>query len=136
MLFQDLVEVRLKDPEAFLVIRETLGRIGIASKKENTLYQSVHILHKQGKYALPHFKELFAMDGKPTNITQDDIARRNTIINLLAEWGLVEIVNPELTKEPTISVSQLKVVKFSDKKNWNFVQKYNCGGVVKDRSGA
>lgn len=127
MEFADLVEVRLIDPEAFLVVRETLSRIGIASKKEPILYQSAHILHKQGKYAITHFKELFALDGKPTNMDSNDIARRNTIINLLAQWGLVEIVQPELTTSPTIPISQIKIVKFGDKANWTFVQKYQCG---------
>ena len=127
MVFDDLVEVKLADSDAFLVIRETLSRIGIASKRENTLYQSCHILHKQGKYAILHFKELFSLDGKATNLDETDIARRNTIINLLAQWGLISIVNPELTKVPTLPISQIKIVKFSEKKDWKFVQKYQIG---------
>lgn len=127
MEFSDLVEVRLRDPEAFLVIRETLSRIGIASRKENTLYQSCHILHRQGKYAIPHFKELFSLDGKQTDFSEDDVARRNTIINLLAQWGLVEIVDPSKTETPVVPISQIKIVKFSEKLNWKLVTKYQIG---------
>lgn len=128
MNFEDLIEVRLRDPEAFLVVRETLSRIGIASKRDKTLFQSCHILHKRGLYAICHFKELFELDGKNTNIDENDIARRNTIVNLLAQWGLIDIVDPEKTKVPTVPISQIKIVKFSDKEEWNFVEKYQCGG--------
>ena len=103
-----LVEVKLKEDEDFLKIRETLTRIGVASRKDKTLFQSCHILHKQGKYYITHFKELFSMDGKPSNFTEDDISRRNSIANLLAEWGLVELVNPEKTKEPVSLFRRLK----------------------------
>ena len=104
-----LVEVKLKEDEDFLKIRETLTRIGVASRKDKTLFQSCHILHKQGKYYITHFKELFSMDGKPSNFTEDDISRRNSIANLLAEWGLVELVNPENTIEPVSPLSLIHI---------------------------
>ena len=128
MDFTDLVEVKIRDPESFLVIKETLSRIGIASKKSNILFQSCHILHKQGKYAITHFKELFLLDGKNTGITEEDINRRNTIINLLAQWNLISVVKPELLNG-VMSLSLIKIVKFGDKSKWTFVQKYNCGAV-------
>ena len=122
-----LVEVKLKVDEDFLKIRETLTRIGVASRKDKTLFQSCHILHKQGKYYITHFKELFSMDGKPSNFTEDDISRRNSIANLLAEWGLVELVNPDKSKEPVSPLSQIKVLPHKEKDEWNLAAKYNIG---------
>ena len=122
-----LVEVKLKEDDDFLKIRETLTRIGVASRKDKTLFQSCHILHKQGKYYITHFKELFSMDGKPSNFTEDDISRRNSIANLLAEWGLVELVNPDKSKEPVSPLSQIKVLPHKEKDEWNLAAKYNIG---------
>ena len=122
-----LVEVRLKQDDDFLKVRETLTRIGVASKKERTLYQSCHILHKQGRYYIVHFKELFALDGKPSNMSDTDVARRNTITNLLAEWDLVEILNKEQTSNPVSPISQIKVLPFKEKDEWELVAKYNIG---------
>jgi hypothetical protein len=124
---EDLVEVLLEEKDDFLKVRETLTRIGLASKKDNTLYQSCHILHKQGKYYIVHFKELFALDGKETDLTENDIARRNTIVNLLAEWELVKIVNKDQTKEPIVSMSQVKIIPYKEKDEWNLVTKYSIG---------
>ena len=126
---QSLVQVSLKESDDFLKVKETLTRIGVASKKNNTLYQSCHILHKQGKYYIVHFKELFALDGKPTDINQDDLSRRNTS-SLLQEWGLVKIVNVEVT-QPADSLSSIKIIPFSQKKDWNLVAKYNIGKKIK-----
>ena len=123
----NLVEVRLKKDDDFLKIRETLTRIGVASKKEKTLYQSCHILHKQGRYFIVHFKELFALDGKPSNFTESDIARRNTITNLLKEWDLVEIVSDSQTQNPVAPISQVEVLPFKEKQEWELVAKYNIG---------
>ena len=123
----NLVEVRLKKDDDFLKIRETLTRIGVASKKEKTLYQSCHILHKQGRYFIVHFKELFALDGKPSNFTESDIARRNTITNLLKEWDLVEMVSESQTENPVAPISQVKVLPFKEKEEWELVAKYNIG---------
>ena len=122
-----MVEVTLKEADDFLKVRETLTRIGVASKKSETLFQSCHILHKQGKYYIVHFKELFGLDGKPTDFTNDDIARRNTIANLLAEWGLVDLVIPEKSIDPVSPLSQIKVIPFSQKGDWELVTKYNIG---------
>ena len=122
-----MVEVVLKKPDDFLKVRETLTRIGVASKKSDALFQSCHILHKQGKYYITHFKELFALDGKPTDFTEDDIARRNTIANLLAEWGLVDLVVPEKTAAPVATLSQIKVIQFNQKGDWELITKYNLG---------
>ena len=122
-----LVEVTLTNPDDFLKVRETLTRIGVASKKEKTLYQSCHILHKQGRYYIVHFKELFALDGKPSNITESDVARRNTIIKLLKEWELVEIQAPALIENPVAPISQIKVLPFKDKDEWILTAKYNIG---------
>ena len=124
---ESMLEVTIKAPDDFLKIRETLTRIGVASRKDKTLFQSCHILHKQGKYYITHFKELFSMDGKPSNFTEDDISRRNSIANLLAEWGLVELVNPEKTKEPVSPLSQIKVLPHKEKDEWNLAAKYNIG---------
>jgi len=121
------VEVTLASDEDFLKVRETLTRIGVASKKEKKLYQSCHILHKQGQYYIVHFKELFGLDNKPSNFSDEDIARRNTIANLVAEWGLVKLVDPAKSKEPVAAMSQIKILPFKDKDGWELVAKYNIG---------
>ena len=123
---ESLIEVTLKEPDDFLKVRETLTRIGVASKKSNTLFQSCHILHKQGKYYIVHFKELFALDGKQTDLNEDDISRRNTIAKLLAEWDLVDIVEQQQL-QPADSMSSIKVIPFSQKTEWDLVAKYNIG---------
>jgi hypothetical protein len=122
-----LVEVTLKEPDDFLKIKETLTRIGIASRKDKILYQSCHILHKQKKYYIVHFKELFALDGKPTDFSDTDEGRRNTIINLLAEWSLLTIVDPKRTEEPITPLNQIKILSYKEKHDWNLVTKYNIG---------
>ncbi len=122
-----MVEVSLKEKDDFLKVKETLTRIGVASRKEKTLYQSCHILHKQQKYYIVHFKELFALDGKPFNFSDTDIARRNTIANLLAEWDLVGLINPSKTEEPTLPLNQLKILSFAEKEEWTLTPKYNIG---------
>ena len=119
-----MLEVRLNDPDDFLKVRETLSRIGVASRKERKLYQSCHILHKQGRYYIVHFKELFALDGKPTNLSQNDIERRNTITGLLADWDLIEIIGLD---EPKAPLSQIKVLSFKEKDEWVLETKYNIG---------
>ncbi len=121
---EKMLEVSLKEPDDFLKIRETLSRIGVASRKERKLYQSCHILHKQGKYYIVHFKELFALDGKETNLSENDIARRNTIANLLRDWGLVEVIG---TSEPVAPLSQIKIISFKEKDEWILETKYNIG---------
>jgi hypothetical protein len=124
----ELVEVTLNEQDDFLKIRETLTRIGVASKKDKTLYQSCHILHKRGKYYLVHFKELFALDGKPTDITDNDLARRNAIVNLLEDWGLLKVVNKKQTEVPEpIFLSQVKILSHKEKNEWQLVPKYNIG---------
>ena len=123
----NLVEATLKADDDFLKIRETLTRIGVASRKDKTIYQSCHILHKQGRYYIVHFKELFALDGKPSNFSEDDIARRNTIANLLAEWGLIELVNPDASSDPVAPLSQIKVLPYKEKNDWILTAKYNIG---------
>lgn len=127
---ETLVEVKLKSDEDFLKVRETLTRIGVASKKEKKLYQSCHILHKQGQYYIVHFKELFALDNKPSNFSEEDISRRNTIANLIAEWGLVDLVDKNKSKEPVATLSQIKIIPFKDKNEWELVTKYNIGRKV------
>ena len=122
-----MVEVTLRNYEDFLKVKETLTRIGVASRKNKALYQSCHILHKQQKYYIVHFKELFALDGKPTNFDQEDMGRRNTIANLLEEWGLVKINDPERTSEPVAPLSQTKIISFKDKDQWELIPKYNIG---------
>jgi len=122
-----LVEIKLNDDEDFLKIRETLTRIGIASKKDRTLYQSCHILHKRGKYYIVHFKELFALDGKSSNFDDNDIARRNTIANLLAEWGLLSLIDESKSSDTTVPLSQIKIIAHKSKSDWNLVAKYNIG---------
>tara|TARA_R100000234_G_scaffold42024_1_gene24957 strand:+ start:175 stop:579 length:405 start_codon:yes stop_codon:yes gene_type:complete len=119
-----MLEVNLKEPDDFLKIRETLSRIGVASRKERKLYQSCHILHKQGRYYIVHFKELFALDGKQTNLSENDIARRNTIAKLLKDWGLVEIQGEA---EPIAPLSQIKIISFKEKNEWSLETKYNIG---------
>lgn len=126
-ILDSLLEVKLGNEDDFLKVRETLTRIGVASKKQQMLWQSCHILHKQGKYYIVHFKELFALDGKPSNISSDDLARRNTIANLMAEWGLVTLVDPEKSKDPVAPLSQIKVLSFKEKDEWELVTKYNIG---------
>ena len=127
----DLIEVTLNEKDDFLKVRETLTRIGVASKKEQILYQSCHILHKRGQYYVVHFKELFALDGKPTDITESDLARRNAIINLLQDWGLVTVVRPQQTEVPTpIFLSQVKILSHKEKDDWELVPKYNIGKKV------
>ena len=126
-LIQAMIEVTLKEPDDFLKVRETLTRIGIASRKEKTLFQSCHILHKQGKYYIVHFKELFALDGKTTNFTENDQARRNSIANLLAEWELISLVEPDKSAEPVVPLSQLKILSFKEKDEWDLTPKYNIG---------
>ena len=124
---EEMVECTLKEPDDFLKIRETLTRIGVASRKDKTLFQSCHILHKQGRYFIVHFKELFALDGKPTNFSENDQARRNTIANLLAEWGLILLVNSERTSELTVPLNQLKILAYKEKEDWTLTAKYNIG---------
>ena len=126
-LIESMIEVTLNQPDDFLKVKETLTRIGIASYKDNTLYQSCHILHKQGKYYITHFKELFALDGKQTDISENDISRRNTITNLLAEWELIKLVDEKKSSAPVVPVSQIKIIAFKDKNNWNLKSKYNIG---------
>ncbi len=121
---EQMLEVTLNEPDDFLKVRETLSRIGVASRKERTLYQSCHILHKQGRYFIVHFKELFALDGKSTNIVSNDINRRNTIANLLSDWGLVNIVG-ELGE--TAPLSQIKVLSYKEKNEWTLETKYSIG---------
>lgn len=122
-----MIEVTLVNEDDFLKVRETLTRIGIASKKDHILYQSCHILHKQGKYYIVHFKELFALDGKPANFGEDDVARRNTIANLLAEWGLIKLVDKIKSEDPVAPLSQIKILPHKEKDDWNLVAKYNIG---------
>lgn len=126
-IIDSLVEVRLVSEDDFLKIRETLTRIGVASRKDRKLYQSCHILHKQGRYYIVHFKELFMLDGKPSNFSEEDTGRRNTIANLVAEWGLVQLIDPSKTREPVALLSQIKVLPYKEKDDWELVSKYNIG---------
>tara|TARA_B100001758_G_C17823631_1_gene310649 strand:+ start:111 stop:515 length:405 start_codon:yes stop_codon:yes gene_type:complete len=121
---EQMLEVSLKEPDDFLKVRETLSRIGVASRKERKLYQSCYILHKQGRYYIVHFKELFALDGKKTNLTENDIARRNTITGLLKDWGLIDVLG---NAEPAAPLSQIKVLSFREKNEWILETKYNIG---------
>jgi hypothetical protein len=121
------VEIRLKTKEDFLKIKETLTRIGVSSKKEKKLFQSCHILHKRGRYAIMHFKEMFLLDDLDSDISDDDIARRNTIVRLLVEWGLVDVIDPEEYKEPQLSLARLKIITHSEKKDWQLIPKYHIG---------
>ena len=132
MVVDSLIEVTLKQPDDFLKVKETLTRIGVASKKNNTLYQSCHILHKQSKYYIVHFKELFALDGKPSNFSENDEARRNAITKLLEEWNLVDIVDSAKIEELLVPVSHLKIISFKEKDQWRLVSKYNIGNKNRD----
>ena len=124
-----MLEITLSEPDDFLKIKETLTRIGVASKRETqTLFQSCHILHKQGRYFIVHFKELFLLDGKPSNLMEDDLARRNTIATLLSDWGLLDVVNKEQTEIKT-SLRNIKIISHNDKKLWNLEAKYSIGNV-------
>ena len=120
----NMLEITLKQPDDFLKVRETLSRIGVASRKEKKLYQSCHILHKQGKYYIVHFKELFALDGKETNLSENDIGRRNRIASLLSDWGLVSVLGQ---LEPIAPLSQIKIIAFKAKNDWTLETKYNIG---------
>ena len=131
----DMLEVTIKQPDDFLKVRETLTRIGVASRKDKTLFQSCHILHKQGKYYITHFKELFALDGKNSSLTENDIQRRNTITLLLQDWNLIEVVNPTLVEDKA-PLSQIKVLPFKEKNEWNLVAKYNIGKKPEDSKSA
>ena len=124
---EKMLEVQLKEPDDFLKVRETLTRIGVASRKDKKLFQSCHILHKQGRYFITHFKELFALDGKEANLTENDIERRNTIAQLLGDWGLIAIVNAEVA-ENKAPLSQIKVLSFKEKDEWDLQAKYNIQG--------
>ena len=121
------VEITLKEKDDFLKVRETLTRIGISSRKENKLFQSCHILHKRGRYAIMHFKELFSLDGLDTDISQNDVARRNTIASLLEEWGLLEIVDEETDEDQYASLGQIKIIPFKEKDDWELIPKYHIG---------
>ena len=124
---RELVEVTLPDPDSFLKVRETLSRIGVASKKEKILYQSCHILHKQGKYYIVHFKQLFLLDGKSSDFSDEDRGRLNTIANLLDEWELVSLVDVDKSREPVAPLSLIKIIPYKEKSEWNLVTKYNIG---------
>lgn len=126
-ILESLVEVRLGEEDDFLKVRETLTRIGVASRKDKTLYQSCHILHKQGKYYIVHFKELFALDGKPSDFSAEDKGRRNTITKLLSDWGLIAVVEPDKIVDPQTPLNQIKILPFKEKNEWNLVTKYNIG---------
>jgi hypothetical protein len=131
-MIDKLVEVTLEKEDDFLKVRETLTRIGVAAKKDNILYQSCHILHKQGKYYIVHFKELFELDGKPSNMSDNDFARRNTIANLIAEWGLVKLVDATKTAENLAPISQIKILPHKEKSSWQLVSKYTIGKKRRD----
>jgi len=122
-----LVEIRLGEEDDFLKVRETLTRIGVPSHKEKKLFQSCHIFHKQGRYYIVHFKELFALDGKPSNFSEEDKGRRNTITRLLEDWDLISVVDPERIEEPVVSMSQLKILPYKEKDEWELIPKYNIG---------
>ena len=128
---EKMLEVQLKEPDDFLKVRETLTRIGVASRKDKKLFQSCHILHKQGRYFIVHFKELFALDGKFANFSENDLERRNTIASLLADWGLVSILNKEDVQDKA-PLSQIKVLAFKEKDEWDLQAKYNIGKKVDD----
>jgi hypothetical protein len=121
------IEITLPNPDNFLKVKETLTRIGIASRKDKKLYQSCHILHKQGRYAILHFKELFILDGKLNTFAEEDKARRNTIVNLLEEWGLIETVDPSKSQDPVARLNQIKVLSHKEKHEWELCAKYNIG---------
>ena len=123
----NMIEVILQKEDDFLKVRETLTRIGVASRKTNTLFQSCHILHKQGKYYIVHFKELFALDGKPFSFSEEDKGRRNAIANLLDEWGLVKLVDKNKSSEPLVPITKIKIIPFKEKDDWELIAKYNIG---------
>jgi len=123
----DLLEVTLAKDDDFLKVKETLTRIGVSSRKENKLYQSCHILHKRGKYYIVHFKELFALDGLPTNLSDEDVGRRNTITNLLEEWELLKVVKPEKSEEPLTPINKIKILPYREKGDWELCPKYHIG---------
>jgi len=126
----DMLEVTLNEPDDFLKIRETLTRIGVASRKDNKLYQSCHILHKQGRYFIVHFKELFLLDGKKSNLEENDVGRRNTIATLMSDWGLLSVDNKEQL-QPIAPLRQIKIISFKDKDQWELCPKYNIGNSSK-----
>lgn len=126
-LIDKLIEVKIGEEEDFLKIKETLTRIGVASRKENKLYQSCHIFHKQGKYYIVHFKEMFLLDGKPSNFTEEDTGRRNKIIELLQDWGLLKVVEPSKIQTPLASISQIKIISHKEKNEWTLEAKYSMG---------
>jgi|TARA_R110000737_G_scaffold107640_2_gene140280 hypothetical protein len=128
---EQMLEVQLKEPDDFLKVRETLTRIGVASRKDKKLFQSCHILHKQGRYFIVHFKELFALDGKESNLSENDCERRNTITQLLADWGLISILNSSVA-EKKAPLSQIKVLAFKEKSEWDLQAKYNIGKKPED----
>jgi hypothetical protein len=126
-IVKGLVEVTFPEKDDFLKIRETLSRIGVASRKDKELFQSCHILHKRGKYYITHFKELFKLDGKPSNLDESDIARRNTIVSLLEQWKLVSVVNKTQIEDPKAPLSQIKIIPFREKSEWKLTTKYSIG---------
>jgi len=130
-IIDKMLEVKLNDPQDFLKVKETLSRIGIASKRSKTLYQSCHILHKRGKYYLVHFKEMFALDGLPSNFVESDLARRNKIANLLEEWGLLKVVNRQ-PDEPVSTMDEIKIIPYKTKDQWKLVTKYEIGNKKPD----
>lgn len=130
-LIENFIEIRLGEEDDFLKVRETLTRIGVASRKDKVLYQSCHILHKQGKYYLVHFKELFALDGKESNFSEEDRGRRNAIAKLLQDWGLIRVVDEDQIKAPMALMSQIKILPYKEKKDWLLTAKYNIGRKTK-----
>lgn len=128
------IRIKLREDQNFLKIKETLTRIGVASKKNNTLFQSCHILHKKGEYAILHFKELFIMDGKidETEIEENDFARRNTIVKLLSEWGLLDVIDVDRVDDPAADLNQIKIIPHKEKPNWTLIAKYSIGGKKKN----
>lgn len=129
-LVKELIEITFPEKDDFLKIRETLSRIGVASRKEKELFQSCHILHKRGKYYIVHFKELFKLDGKPTNFDESDVGRRNTIVDLLRQWNLVSVVIPTSIATPRAPLSQIKVIPYKEKSEWKLTQKYSIGNNI------
>ena len=131
---EQMLEIQLKEPDDFLKVRETLTRIGVASRKDKKLFQSCHILHKQGRYFIVHFKELFALDGKPANFSDNEAERRNTIAQLLSDWGLVALLNKSIA-EKKAPLSQIKVLNFKEKSEWDLQAKYNIGKKIENNEG-
>ena len=129
-LVKELIEITFPEKDDFLKIRETLSRIGVASRKEKELFQSCHILHKRGKYYIVHFKELFKLDGKPTNFDESDVGRRNTIVDLLRQWNLVTVVIPTSIASPRAPLSQINVIPYKEKTEWKLTQKYSIGNTI------